>query len=252
MTRMSKKLMMTGVAFAATGLMALNNTETASAATWEARTVAEISADIENTTSGEENYTIKWGDTLGSIAKALDIKMNKLVEINDINNADLIIAGTKISLSSDGETVTYSEPTTGKEKSYNVSEKAEHVEEVEEPVESTEPAQAEESTEVEAVEETEETTQSSDQNESNTQEETTSTDLSGSESEAKEIIANRESGGSYDARNGRYIGRYQLDSSYLNGDYSAANQESVADQYVSNRYGSWQNALTFWNQNGWY
>ena len=41
----------------------------------------------------------------------------------------------------------------------------------------------------------------------------------------KEWIAQKESGGSYTATNGRYIGRYQLDVSYLNGDYSAANQE---------------------------
>lgn len=75
---------------------------------------------------------------------------------------------------------------------------------------------------------------------------------SGSSSSAKEEIARRESGGSYDARNGKYIGRYQLDSSYLNGDYSPENQERVADEYVANRYGSWEAALAFWNANGWY
>ena len=69
---------------------------------------------------------------------------------------------------------------------------------------------------------------------------------------AKDIIAQRESGGSYNARNGQYIGKYQLSSAYLNGDYSPANQERVADQYVAQRYGSWDNALAFWNNNGWY
>lgn len=71
-------------------------------------------------------------------------------------------------------------------------------------------------------------------------------------SSAKQIIAQRESGGSYNARNGQYIGKYQLSSAYLNGDYSPANQERVADQYVAQRYGSWDNALAFWNNNGWY
>lgn len=71
-------------------------------------------------------------------------------------------------------------------------------------------------------------------------------------SSAKDIIAQRESGGSYNARNGQYIGKYQLSSAYLNGDYSPANQERVADQYVAQRYGSWDNALAFWNNNGWY
>lgn len=69
---------------------------------------------------------------------------------------------------------------------------------------------------------------------------------------AKEWIAQRESGGSYTARNGRYYGRYQLDSSYLKGNYSAANQEKVADNYVANRYGSWENAKAHWLSHGWY
>lgn len=73
-----------------------------------------------------------------------------------------------------------------------------------------------------------------------------------SSSSAKDIIAQRESGGSYNARNGQYIGKYQLSAAYLNGDYSPANQERVADRYVAQRYGSWDNALAFWNNNGWY
>ena len=71
-------------------------------------------------------------------------------------------------------------------------------------------------------------------------------------SSAKEWIAQKESGGSYTATNGRYIGRYQLDASYLNGDYSAANQERVAEQYVTSRYGSWYAAKTFLLANCWY
>ncbi|MBL1228824.1 LysM peptidoglycan-binding domain-containing protein [Enterococcus sp. BWB1-3] len=74
----------------------------------------------------------------------------------------------------------------------------------------------------------------------------------GTSSSAKEWIAQKESNGSYTATNGRYIGRYQLDSSYLNGDYSAENQERVADQYVAQRYGSWEAAQAFWLANGWY
>ena len=76
--------------------------------------------------------------------------------------------------------------------------------------------------------------------------------VSESEAEAKEWIAQKESGGSYTATNGRYIGRYQLTDSYLNGDYSAENQERVADAYVAGRYGSWTAAKNFWLNNGWY
>ncbi|MGX7245456.1 aggregation-promoting factor [Enterococcus quebecensis] len=71
-------------------------------------------------------------------------------------------------------------------------------------------------------------------------------------SSAKEWIAQKESSGSYNATNGKYIGRYQLDASYLNGDYSEANQERVADSYVAGRYGSWEAAQAFWVANGWY
>ncbi|MEE6693808.1 LysM domain-containing protein, partial [Lactiplantibacillus plantarum] len=74
----------------------------------------------------------------------------------------------------------------------------------------------------------------------------------GSDSAAKAWIAGKESGGSYSARNGQYFGKYQLSASYLNGDYSAANQERVANRYVASRYGSWSNAKSYWLANGWY
>ena len=76
----------------------------------------------------------------------------------------------------------------------------------------------------------------------------------GIQSAAKEWIAQKESGGDYNAVNpsGRYIGRYQLTAEYLNGDYSIENQERVADEYVKNRYGSWEAAKVFWEANGWY
>lgn len=76
--------------------------------------------------------------------------------------------------------------------------------------------------------------------------------LSGSEQEAKDWIAARESNGSYTARNSKYIGKFQLDASYLNGDYSPANQEATADRYVAQRYGSWQAAKRFWISAGYY
>ncbi|OFK59589.1 hypothetical protein HMPREF2811_04430 [Globicatella sp. HMSC072A10] len=73
-------------------------------------------------------------------------------------------------------------------------------------------------------------------------------------SDAKEWIAMRESGGQYEIWNPTqtYYGRYQLTASYLNGDFSRENQERVADEYVINRYGSWEAALVFWQANGWY
>lgn len=72
------------------------------------------------------------------------------------------------------------------------------------------------------------------------------------EAEAKEWIAWRESGGDYDARNGQYIGRYQLNEMYLDGDYSPENQEAAAEAYIADRYGSWQAAQEHHEQYGWY
>ena len=69
---------------------------------------------------------------------------------------------------------------------------------------------------------------------------------------ARDFIAQRESGGSYTATNGQYIGKYQLSRSYLNGDYSPANQERVANNYATSRYGSWEQAQQFWQVNGWW
>lgn len=72
------------------------------------------------------------------------------------------------------------------------------------------------------------------------------------EASAKAWIAMRESGNNYNARNGQYIGKYQLSAAYLGGNYSPTNQERVADNYVKSRYGSWVNAKNFWLRNGWY
>lgn len=65
-------------------------------------------------------------------------------------------------------------------------------------------------------------------------------------------IAQAESGNSYTARNGQYIGKYQLSASYLHGDYSPANQERVARQYAVSRYGSIGAAAAFHQAHGWW
>ena len=78
------------------------------------------------------------------------------------------------------------------------------------------------------------------------------TNESSAEASARAWIVQRESGGDYNARNGKYIGKYQLDKSYLNGDYSPANQEKTAERYVKQRYGSWVNAQKHWQTHNWY
>ena len=70
------------------------------------------------------------------------------------------------------------------------------------------------------------------------------------EAAAKEWIAWRESGGDYNSRNGQYVGRYQLNEMYLDGDYSEENQEAAAEAYIADRYGSWQAAQEPWREHG--
>ena len=180
-------------------------------------------------------YTVKEGDTLSEIAETHNTTVEKLAENNHIDNIHLIYVGQELVIDGPAAPVapastTYEAPAAQDEAvSAPVAETTEVAEEA--PVAS------------EAVaEETVVSTEAS----------TPAATVSGSEVEAKEWIAQKESGGSYTATNGQYIGRYQLTDSYLNGDYSAENQERVADAYVAGRYGSWTAAKNFWLNNGWY
>ena len=166
-------------------------------------------------------YTVKEGDTLSEIAETHNTTVEKLAENNHIDNIHLIYVGQELVIDGPVAPVATPAPTT-------YAAPAAQDETVSAPV-------------AETTEVAEETVAS-----------TPTTTVSGSEAEAKEWIAQKESGGSYTATNGRYIGRYQLTDSYLNGDYSAENQERVADAYVAGRYGSWTAAKNFWLNNGWY
>ena len=180
--------------------------------------------------SAQENvtYTVKPGDTLSEIAEKYNTTVEKLAAKNNIKDIHLIyvdqvlvIEGTAPSTA----TATAAASATTYEAPAATEETAEETTETTTYEAPAAPA------------------------ESNTAAAST---VSGSEAEAKEWIAQKESGGSYTATNGRYIGRYQLTDSYLNGDYSAENQERVADAYVAGRYGSWTAAKNFWLNNGWY
>lgn len=172
-------------------------------------------------------YTVKEGDTLSEIAETHNTTVEKLAENNHIDNIHLIYVGQELVI--DGPVA----PAAPASTIYEAP--AAQDEAISAPVAET--TEVEEETPV--VSET-------------VAEETVASTVSGSEAEAKEWIAQKESGGSYTATNGRYIGRYQLTDSYLNGDYSAENQERVADAYVAGRYGSWTAAKNFWLNNGWY
>ena len=172
-----------------------------------------------------KTYIVKPGDTLSEIAETHNTTVEKLAKLNNIKNIHLIYVDQVLVI--DGEAPTTEAPVAEVSETPAVSETV--VEET--TYEATyKPAAP-------VVEESYSAPAST---------------VSGSEAEAKEWIAQKESGGSYTATNGRYIGRYQLTDSYLNGDYSAENQERVADAYVAGRYGSWTEAKNFWLNNGWY
>ena len=187
-----------------------------------------------------KTYTVKAGDTLSEIAETHNTTVEKLAKLNNIKNIHLIYVDQVLVI--DGEApVVAATPATTKPAAPATTDASATTEA---------PAPA-------AVEETpavEETSASAAATPTPAAESTPApaATVSGSEAEAKEWIAQKESGGSYTATNGRYIGRYQLTDSYLNGDYSAENQERVADAYVAGRYGSWTAAKNFWLNNGWY
>ncbi|MCC4342335.1 aggregation-promoting factor [Limosilactobacillus reuteri] len=170
-------------------------------------------------------YTVQSGDTLSGISYkfAKDNSMvNDLAKKNNIQDINKIYVGQKLIIKSDGEIQEYNAQNAA---NANVADNNTQATQQQ----TAQPQQAQ--------------SQASQSYTSN---------ASGSEAAAKAWIAARESGGNYGATNGQYIGKYQLSASYLNGDYSAANQERVADQYVTSRYGSWQNAQAHWQANGWY
>ncbi|RSK21991.1 MULTISPECIES: M23 family metallopeptidase [Streptococcus] len=182
-------------------------------------------------------YTVKEGDTLSEIAETHNTTVEKLAENNHIDNIHLIYVGQELVIDGPVAPVATPAPTTYAAPAAQDETVSAPAAETTEVVEEAAPAaSAPVAEETVAVAETSAPVAT----------------VSGSEAEAKEWIAQKESGGSYTATNGQYIGRYQLTDSYLNGDYSAANQERVADAYVAGRYGSWSAAKNFWLNNGWY
>lgn len=174
-----------------------------------------------------ENYTVQSGDTLSKISIKFagdNSLVDSIAKANKISNVDMIMEGQNLTIDTDAKGNTTVTP---------VQEQAAPAQATQAPVQEAAPVQQAAPAQQAAAPAAEASTPA------NT-------------SSAKEWIAQRESSGSYTATNGQYIGRYQLSASYLNGDYSAANQERVADQYVTSRYGSWEGAQAFWQANGWY
>ncbi|GAA3175346.1 LysM peptidoglycan-binding domain-containing protein [Fructilactobacillus sanfranciscensis] len=189
-------------------------------------TFAAVSAGVlfagANSANASTRVTVKSGDTISELAKTYNVSMQSIKDANNIQDINKIYVGEVFDIDN-GDVQVVAPATTDTQAAATPSVTA--------PVQqATAPAaQA-------PVQQSAPATSS----------------VSGSNAAAKEWIAQRESSGLYSAQNGRYIGRYQLDASYLGGDNSPANQERVADNYVTSRYGSWSGAQSFWQSHGWY
>ena len=186
------------------------------------------------TANADSIYTVQAGDTLSGISYKLGHDLtfvDTLASNNQIADKNVIYVGQKLVIKDDGEVA----PATAQQVATLPAATSQNT------TSQTQASQAP------AQQTASATTQSVNATATNY-----TSNVAGNDAAAKAWIAGRESGGNYGARNGQYVGKYQLSASYLNGDYSAANQERVADQYVANRYGSWSAAQALWQSHGWY
>ncbi|WP_322436446.1 LysM domain-containing protein [Lactiplantibacillus plantarum] len=189
-------------------------------------------------TAQAATVTVKAGDTVSAIAADHNTTIDAIQQANHLKDVNLILVGQQLEVNGDS-TATTSTQTTQQTTTTQSSAQTSQTQTKPSQASQTQSSQTQTS---KPVAQTTTQTSSSTSNYSN----------NGSDSAAKAWIAGKESGGSYSARNGQYFGKYQLSASYLNGDYSAANQERVANSYVASRYGSWSNAKSHWLANGWY
>ncbi|WP_270643068.1 LysM peptidoglycan-binding domain-containing protein [Limosilactobacillus mucosae] len=236
------------------------------------------------TANADTVYTVQSGDTLSGISAKLGHNLDfvdQLASKNNIANKNLIYVGQKLVISDDGEvssatseqaatlpsataenTATAQDSTAQSADSAAQSTAADTSAEqaasdaaaaqADSAAAASQAAAAQAQAAQQQSAQVQATTYSANTYSTNTTTTTYTSTVSGDEAAAKAWIANKESGGSYTAQNGQYYGKYQLSSSYLHGNYSAANQEQVADNYVKNRYGSWTAAQQFWQGHGWY
>lgn len=237
------------------------------------------------TANADTVYTVQSGDTLSGISAKLGHNLDfvdQLASKNNIANKNLIYVGQKLVISEDGEvssatseqattlpSATAENTATAQDSTAQSADSAAQSTAADTNAEqaasdaaasqaaasqaaASQAAAAQAQAAQQQSAQVQATTYSANTYSTNTTTTTYTSTISGDEAAAKAWIANKESGGSYTAQNGQYYGKYQLSSSYLNGDYSAENQEKVADSYVTNRYGSWTAAQQFWQGHGWY
>lgn len=185
------------------------------------------------------------GDTLSGVAAKYGVDMNQLAQTNQIQNPNLIVVGQRLHLN--GSQAAAAQPQATQQP---VQQQAQAVQSAPAPAATASYQAPAAQPQVQAPQAPTQTQAPAPAPAATASYQAPA--LGGNEQAAKDWIASRESGGNYNATNGQYIGKYQLSASYLNGDYSPANQERVANNYVQSRYGSWTAAQSFWQAHGWY
>lgn len=201
-------------------------------------------------TSESGTYTVKSGDTLSGIAEKYGTTVDRLMQLNHLSS-DFLVVGEQIATvgSQKPAQTVQTQPQSTTASSAQVAQNSSQTVQTQPQSTTTNSAQsAQSSSQTYTQAQNSQNIQSADQQTSTYY----NSSVSESEQAAKEWIAQRESHGSYSARNGQYVGKYQLSVDKLNGDMTPANQERTADNYVKQRYGSWAQAKQAWLQNGWY
>ncbi|GBG95706.1 peptidoglycan-binding protein LysM [Ligilactobacillus salitolerans] len=171
--------------------------------------------------AGSKTLKVKWGDTVSELAEKYQTTTDAIVQANQLQDPNLILAGQNLTIPGQSSPTGTTTSTTAT----GVSSSLAGVETVDDSTTSQSVGSDSESLEP---------------------------PLTGAEKTARDYIIQHESSNNYNARNGRYIGKYQLDKDYLNGDFSPANQEKVAAKYVADRYGNWVTAQKHWVSHHWY
>ena len=183
-----------------------------------------VSAVVANA----DTVTVKSGDTLSKIATEYNTTVSSIQQLNHLADVNLIYVGEQLQVNGTQNNQVNSQPQAAQQPAASNNQAKQNPQPA---AQSSQPAQA---------------------TANNSSNSSASSNLSSSDAAAKAWIVARESGGNYNARNGQYVGAYQLSASYLGGDYSPVHQDEVANQYVTSRYGSWVNAQKHWQECGWY
>jgi len=170
-------------------------------------------ATFASNASADTTYTVQSGDTLNQISKEFGVSVSDIATKNNINDVNFIYTGDNLVISSG---------------SYQATET--YTAKPAEQVQVTAPV---------------------------VQEQTTSTNITSSDvSDALQALINRESSGNVNATNGQYYGIGQLSpqarATYGGNSTDYNDQLNAMKSYISERYGSAENAWAHSNAYGWY